>query len=310
MQHEHTESCGQPSENRSRGLETLRNLEMRNHDHSQKCSACFPGTTSTTASNRANGLATLTQQENVACFCKPINQDLVASRSRARALETPATMHGPDSCSHSKLPATRTYLPRHKLVLPQDKARLFATTTGAWEDSGSMPTALPTTTTSLPNIEETAGASSKTSTGAMMEFLGGDVGAGLPFSTDTQTSEIQLPNFDFNDMALPQVTQEELLSQLNELLNTTTTTTAPADQPLPDFDAMAMDWTTADAQMTSTGEMNATLPADETADFDFNTNMNDLMNDVNLEGGDLGDLDFDGVFDMPLDETFHPPTRE
>ena len=71
-----------------------------------------------------------------------------------------------------------------------------------------------------------AGAGSKTSTGAMMEFLGGDVGAGLPFSTDTQTSEIQLPNFDFNDMALPQVTQEELLSQLNELLDTTTTTTA------------------------------------------------------------------------------------
>jgi len=84
--------------------------------------------------------------------------------------------------------ATRLRLPGHKFVLPADRARQFATTTGAWQDAGIMPEAINTADLSFPSIDQP----DKTSTGAMMEFLGGNIGAELNFAQDALTSEIPL----------------------------------------------------------------------------------------------------------------------
>ncbi|CAK3758808.1 Homeobox TGIF1 [Lecanosticta acicola] len=306
--HEHSESYGEPSANRLKGLPTLRDLELRNHDHNQSCAACRPGDTDhAAAKGRASGHTTSTQHENVACSCSPTDHALIASRNRTRGLATLAGMEAPelDTCSHSKF--QEKYLPRHKLELPKDKARLFATTTGAWEDSGVMPK---TVETSLPSIQET----NHVSTGAMMEFLGGDMGALLPFSHDARTSQIPLPTAggggggggDWRQLS-SEISQEEMMHCLDELLSTTnhttttttktsatTTSSATAESSYPSAMEMEMemDWTTG-------FEVPAGLPAD----LSMVVHNKDV--DVNFDFDfEEEEMDFDGIFDMPLDETF------
>jgi hypothetical protein len=87
--------------------------------------------------------------------------------------------------------STSPYLRRHKYELPPHRAQRFATVTPAWKDSGLMPPVTYTTSTpdlSLPTIENTE----STSTGAMMEFLGPNIGSGLDFAYDGTSEQIPL----------------------------------------------------------------------------------------------------------------------
>jgi hypothetical protein len=87
--------------------------------------------------------------------------------------------------------STSPYLRRHRYELPPDRAIRFATVTPAWKESGLMPAVTYTASTpdlSLPSIAN----ADSTSTGAMMEFLGPNVGAGLDFANDFATQPIPL----------------------------------------------------------------------------------------------------------------------
>jgi hypothetical protein len=153
---------------------------------------------------------------------------------------------------------------RHRYQLPSDRARQFATVTGPWEDSGVM--AATVSTLEPPTIE----AIDSTSTGAMMEFLGGEVGQHLPFSADLNTSRIPLPDFDWT---LPTTTLAEDIALDAEIDRfVAETTTSQMMQPV-----------AADAFQEALPTMN-------------DVTMNDFEFDL--------DVDFDGVFEMPLDETF------
>lgn len=103
---------------------------------------------------------------------------LVAARARARGLDALSRAEAPihDDChirhqppSDSSVSAWRGFLPRHKYQLPKNRAQCFETVTGPWQDSGKMPNP---ELTAPPSIEQPY----HTSTGAMMEFLGGDIG--------------------------------------------------------------------------------------------------------------------------------------
>jgi len=88
--------------------------------------------------------------------------------------------------------STSPYLRRHKYELPPHRAQRFATVTPAWKDSGLMPPVTYTTSTpdlSLPAIENTG---ATTSTGAMMEFLGPNIGSGLDFAQSGTSEQIPL----------------------------------------------------------------------------------------------------------------------
>lgn len=284
------------TENRHRALATLWGLEAVAHEHGGSCSNDVD--VQAAANARARALSSLDQQEkqHTACAWQESDIQLRNARARsqglealsqaecrARGLETLAKAEAPKKMLESggrKWP----YLPRHKYELPKDRARLFATTTPAWEDAGMMPAPVHT---SLPDISEMP-ASTATSTGAMMEFLGGDMGGHLPFSTDAMTSDIPLPEYTNaeTDWQLPDggtVSHEDMM----DLIKATSDETGQVfGAGMVDLD---MDWTNADMAIDP--------PATTMAGLDGATPA--AMDDVNFE-----DLTFDGVFDMPLDETF------
>lgn len=162
------------------------------------------------------------------------SSDLVAARGRARGLAALSRVEAPetDNCPCPQKSPTPTssgkYLPRHKYQLPQNKARLFATTTGAWEEAGKFPKAFET----HPTIGEV------TSTGAMMEFLGPTVGFSLPFSHDEATSQIPLLGADWQLPDGGTVTQEEMMGQISALVDAST-----AGEFVSGTTATEMDWT-------------------------------------------------------------------
>jgi hypothetical protein len=87
--------------------------------------------------------------------------------------------------------STSPYLRRHRYELPPDRALRFATVTPAWKEAGLMPPVTYTASTpdlSLPSIAN----ADSTSTGAMMEFLGPNIGAGLDFVNEMATQQIPL----------------------------------------------------------------------------------------------------------------------
>lgn len=87
--------------------------------------------------------------------------------------------------------STSPYLRRHRYELPPERAQRFATVTPAWKESGLMPP--PTFTASTPDLSIPSIAQpNTTSTGAMMEFLGPQVGADLSFANDAATQQIPL----------------------------------------------------------------------------------------------------------------------
>ena len=191
----------------------------------------------------------------------PNDSKITATQARAQCFNGECVEPDPTGVNGKK-----PYLQRHRYELPKNRAQRFATTTGAWQDSGTMPEPV---TTSAPSVDL-----QDTSTGAMMEFLGGDIGKNLPFSSDAQTSRIPLdPDFSW---AVPTTAAEEaaMIHDVDQLI--AETTAAQSQQP-----------TTANSfsDATTSGD----LPTDFGMDvFDFDM-----------------DMDFDeGAFDMPMDETF------
>ena len=115
-----------------------------------------------------------------------------------------------------------------------------------------------------------------TTTGAMMEFLGGDIGQYLPFGSDAATSTIPLSDFDW---AIPTTAAEEaaLVSDVEKLI---AETSPHQGQQAPATDDLLLPTTRA-----------------QECSYDF------TMEDPTF---DEMELNFDGVFDMPMDETFAP----
>lgn len=217
-------------------------------------------------------LNTVDQRREGTGYCEDgYDMQIRKAMARAKGLELISNVEGREP---RDLPPPTTFkktvVPRHRYELPKERAARYETTTGAWEDSGTMPEAIttasaPTSTTFAPLGTPT------TSTGAMMEFLGGNIGQHLPFSSDAETSRIPLEDFQF--MLPATAAEEEALNRDLDLL--IAQTTAPETQAM---GAVA-------------------------GGFDFDAPM---AIDVAMEDG-MGfdvEMDFDGVFDMPLDETF------
>ena len=161
----------------------------------------------------------------------------------------------------------KQFMQRHLYELPAHRAQQFATTTGPWEDSGNMPPAISTASIDLgPNI---------TSTGAMMEFLGPDLGATLPFSTDAMTSTIPISS---------------------ELNWTIPTSAADEAAMMEDVDRLIAETTPPETQLPFPGDFSSGM----TSSAEVPSEM--VMDDLNFDM----EMDFDGVFDMPMDETFGP----
>lgn len=104
--------------------------------------------------------------------------------------------------------STSPYFRRHRYELPPDRAQRFATVTPAWKESGLMPP--PTFTGSTPNLSIPSIAQpDTTSTGAMMEFLGPNVGAGLEFANDESTKQIPLQSKSMDHLPEPHQPQQQ-----------------------------------------------------------------------------------------------------
>ena len=176
------------------------------------------------------------------------------------------------------------FFPRHRYQLPEDRARHFETVTGPWQDSGTMPT--PITTLAPPTIENVDSISS----GAMMEFLG-SLGQHLPFSSDAATSEIPLLNINPTSPSNKSPEEVALDAEVDRLiLESTMAETTQSIIP------ETSDWTSASmVQPLAAGE------------FEWDHSMSMVTgNGAMLGMGHQNDMemDFDGVFDMPLDDTF------
>ncbi|KXT15713.1 hypothetical protein AC579_124 [Pseudocercospora musae] len=262
------------------------------------------------AAARARGLQVLVDQENVACPWQPIEHDLIAARARTRGLaaldahgkshetcaweqsdydlkKARARKHGLQALARAEAPGTddcmpsdfmlplpkKSLLQRHRYELPNKLANMFATTTGAWEDSGIMPQAVHMSLTNIP----------ETSTGAMAEFLGGNLGADLSFINDAITSSIDAApltsaeNFEWQLPAGEDFSPEELMDLMKP-------TTAPDFDPMT---AVESNWNMDVMRSTNTSS-SMNLPSDL------------HMNDISLDEMNFDDM----IFDMPLDDTF------
>jgi hypothetical protein len=197
-----------------------------------------------------------------------------AAAAKAKVQALSALTHaeccgGMDNDCVTREAAKKPYMQRHRYQLPVHRAQQFATTTGPWEDSGSMPAPVSTASIDLgPHI---------TSTGAMMEFLGPDLGRTLPFSADPETSTIPIGSgLDWN-LPTSGVDEATIMEDVDRLIAETTLSQSQPPISADTFSAMTI------------------LP-----DIQHDLAMNDL--DFDME------MDFDGVFDMPMDETFGPPS--
>jgi hypothetical protein len=111
----------------------------------------------------------------------------------------------------------------------------------------------------------------------MMEFLGPDLGRTLPFSADPETSTIPIGSgLDWN-LPTSGVDEATIMEDVDRLIAETTLSQSQPPISADTFSAMTI------------------LP-----DIQHDLAMNDL--DFDME------MDFDGVFDMPMDETFGPPS--
>lgn len=210
---------------------------------------------------------------------------LSAARARAQGLSALSRAEAPalDDCPSHGTSAEGRYLQRHKYHLSEDRAQRFATITGSWPECGVMP---PPQLTSPPTIEQ----SFDVSTGAIMEFLGGEVGASLPFSNDAATSTIPLSAPDLPqqsragglDWLFPDTTSALTEQQIDEIIRTTTA----ADVVALDAMATAMDTT------WMSGEVGPATAAESDGAFDVNMNTA------------LDDMTFDDVFETPMDDIF------
>ncbi|KAF2725766.1 hypothetical protein K431DRAFT_259421 [Polychaeton citri CBS 116435] len=184
----------------------------------------------------------------------------------------------------------KAYLQRHRYELPQQQAQRFATITPAWVDSGSMPPV------QLTEVHDNA-FGINTSTGAMMEFLGGGLGYGLPFSQDAETSPIRLSDTAMQALnpspeGTDWLTQEgdvqherAVMQTFDQMLSKTSRTSQP---PIPapvtsaPFDLSSLICTQSDSPVGSSV---------------VGTHVDFAMDDISFD-----DLNFDGVFDLDMGE--------
>lgn len=266
---------------------------------------------SAAAGARAQSLLRLTEAEAYCCGHVESNAREEAARSRARGLAALARVDAPihdcdcDAPLNPSRIASKTYLRRHKFQLPKERANNFETVTGPWKDSGIMPDPVytaadgegrtpcyPTRGTLVP-MPSVAEQSIGTSTGAMMEFLGGQIGAHLPFSQDAATSTVTPPTMAPADMNFifdrPDHMDEFALKGLDRLPEVSMLT----GQPTSSVTAMEQ-------------ESNIFQPNFATSVHDgipSNTALDIPMDEV-IDDFDFDDITFDGVFDMPIDDTF------
>lgn len=145
---------------------------------------CSGQQSTTTSDAVARGLDTL-----VAMEAAELDDNWGPNGVPLRSAQTTTQTSNQPSADNST--STSPYLRRHRYELPPDRAIRFATVTPAWKESGLMPPVTYTASTpdlSLPSIAN----ADSTSTGAMMEFLGPNIGAGLDFAGDMATQEIPL----------------------------------------------------------------------------------------------------------------------
>jgi hypothetical protein len=203
-----------------------------------------------------------------------------SSSSRARALEALARLEAPlvDPDYGRLSSSSRRHLPRHKMELPHERAQRFATVTGPWKDSGVIPATIDTQTM-LPGTQF----NDRTSTGAMVEFLGGEIGAHLPFVSDAATSVIPLlPEDNCLDWQAGEAAPLDdaiLMQDLDELIAATSTAPPAMLSQLP---------TAAPPPLANDGLGFGTSSGDG---FDTDLVMDDL---------DFDDVTFGSAFDMPF----------
>jgi len=213
-------------------------------------------------------------------YCHPGAQ----AAGRAQSLQARARLEAPLTDGMDQEAGTThkfSFLPRHRFELSPEMSRHFATTTGAWVDSGTMPETR-YTQFQAPTLAN----QDSISTGALMEFLGDGLGGCLPFSGDANTSEIPLSsnvgNIDWMDVEGVPLEDPAFMDDLDDLI---AATTAPEDG----FGQTATTWD--DAMLfpstpfgLSEGMVpELTEPVGDDMDFDF------------------GDMTFDAAFDMPMD---------
>jgi hypothetical protein len=161
-------------------------------------------------------------------------------------------------------PTAKKYIQRHRYQLPKDKANIFATTTGVWDDSGFVPQ---TMHPSLGSIHETS------PTGAGTFLAGDDVG-------HNPSTPMRAEDDDNLDSLLPEshpILSEDAVDSL---------VAAALEQS-----SVMMHRDAEPDQMDSTASH---APGGVSA-----PNADDMMDYI-------VDDEFDGVFDMPLDDTFGP----
>ncbi|KAI7705632.1 hypothetical protein KC353_g12762, partial [Hortaea werneckii] len=169
-----------------------------------------------------------------------------------------------------------------------DKGYLKRLADEPWPDSGEMPSVV--STASLQQPAETI-----TSTGAMMEFLGPNLGSHLPFSADRTTSPIPSPHpepaggqWDFG-LAEP-AENDQMLKDLDDLIAATSGANAPAIQT----ETQAPDAT--DHLDTSWMMEDETLPP---------LGADSLPNDLVMDDLSFDDLTFGGAFDTGAGHGFN-----
>ncbi|KAK4569380.1 hypothetical protein LTR86_003143 [Recurvomyces mirabilis] len=222
--------------------------------------------------------------------------DNAEQSSRVKGLEALARMEVPMvDCPIPPSERIGGRIPRHRMELPPDRAQRFATVTGPWEDAGMMPDAIPGYTApgvlsadlSLPTIEQ----ANQVSTGAMMEFLGGEMGGHLPFSTDANTSTIPLM---VSASELGQI--DWSMQDLDELVAATSTAPpATATQLATAWHGGSSIFAAQSLVHSNSRSSLPTMIAEESLGADL------VMEDLNFD-----DMTFDAAYDLPLDDTFLP----
>ncbi|KAK3071260.1 hypothetical protein LTR53_008942 [Teratosphaeriaceae sp. CCFEE 6253] len=273
----HTSEGAPTSTNLARGLATLVDVGNRTlHAGGRSCDSLRTNEALARYGAR-NCLGTGNGDDHIFAGCQVIEAQ---SSSRAKSLEALARLEAPLT-DHAEsfgeaAQQKKNYLPRHRYELPPDRARRFATTTGPWIDSGTMPEVM------LPGYLD----ATETTTGAMTEFLGDCLSVHLPFSKDVTTSTIPLQTAAGHQAWMESLMTDDgaFLDDLDEMI--AATSTAPQElsgQSLPPV------WECTDPLATAAcnGDAGA-MPA--------------FGGDMDL---DFGDMTFDdAAFAMPVDEAF------
>lgn len=211
---------------RTRGLLALDSLD---HPAVDECTWLAHDTALATARARSSRLSTaqageishsIDQLESSALGRLSPERQEESDRSRALAngLQTLINLeaaevedqYGPNGIPPRQEKGRHVYVRRHMYELPPHRAQRFATLTGRWEDSGKMPAVRNTNVTTFADASriEEGRETGETSTGAMMEFLGGHLGSDLHFAHDANTSPIPLKSTQPHPPQQPQLALE------------------------------------------------------------------------------------------------------